>query len=115
MESYLMMAITLALAILVGHGFMKARIPGGLLVGVMLVFATMQVLTGTLWAPPGTKEIAQMIAGSFIGASLSTADLKRLPRLWKEDQCLRQVPSGRGCRSVWPACSGPATHRSCRG
>ncbi|MGO4928102.1 AbrB family transcriptional regulator [Fundicoccus sp. Sow4_F4] len=83
MESYLMMAITLALAILVGHGFMKARIPGGLLVGVMLVFATMQVLTGTLWAPPGTKEIAQMIAGSFIGASLSTADLKRLPRLWK--------------------------------
>lgn len=83
MDNYILMAFTLAVAIAVGQGFMKARIPGGLLVGVMLVFATMQVATGTLWAPPGTKEIAQMIAGSFIGASLSTADLKRLPRLWK--------------------------------
>ncbi len=83
MEKYLLMAGTLAIAILVGQGFMKARIPGGLLVGVMLIFATMQVLTGKLWAPTGTKEIAQMIAGSFIGASLSSADLKRLPRLWK--------------------------------
>ena len=83
MEDYLILASTLALAILVGQGFMKARIPGGLLVGVMLVFASLQVLTGRLWAPSGTKEIAQMIAGSFIGASLTTADLKRLPRLWK--------------------------------
>lgn len=83
MENYLLMTFTLSVAIAVGHGFMKARIPGGLLVGVMLVFASMQVVTGTLWAPAGTKEIAQLIAGSFIGASLSTADLKRLPRLWR--------------------------------
>lgn len=82
-ESYLMVATTLVFAILVGRGFMKANIPGGLLVGVMLVFATMQVLTDRIWAPVGTKEIAQVIAGSFIGASLSAADLKRLPKLWK--------------------------------
>lgn len=82
-ESYLMVATTLVFAILVGRGFMKANIPGGLLVGVMLVFATMQVLTNRIWAPVGTKEIAQVIAGSFIGASLSAADLKRLPKLWK--------------------------------
>ena len=82
-ESYLMVATTLVFAILVGRGFMKANIPGGLLVGVMLVFATMQVLIDRIWAPVGTKEIAQVIAGSFIGASLSAADLKRLPKLWK--------------------------------
>lgn len=83
MNSYLLLAVTLVLSLLVGQGFMKLRLPGGLLVGVMLVFSVMQVLTGSLWAPPGTKEVAQMIAGSFIGASLSIADLKRLPRLWK--------------------------------
>lgn len=82
-ESYLMVATTLVFAILVGRSFIKANIPGGLLVGVMLVFATMQVLTNRIWAPVGTKEIAQVIAGSFIGASLSAADLKRLPKLWK--------------------------------
>lgn len=78
-----LMAIAFALAMVVGYGFMKVHVPGGMLVGAMLVFATMQVLTSQVWIAPGTKEVAQVIAGCFIGASLSIEDLKRLPKLWK--------------------------------
>ncbi|XJS10684.1 AbrB family transcriptional regulator [Aerococcaceae bacterium WGS1372] len=49
----------------------------------MLVFATMQVISGRIWIAPGIKNVAQIIAGCFIGASLSMNDLRRLPRLWK--------------------------------
>lgn len=83
MNNVLLMTVTLLISLGVGRLFMKFKIPGGLLVGVMLVFSASQILTGSLVVPPLTKDIAQIIAGSFTGASLSTDDLKRLPRLWK--------------------------------
>lgn len=83
MEIMLLMVLTMGLALAVGYGFMKYKVPGGLLVGTMLVFASMQVISGEIWIAPGIKDVAQIIAGCFIGASLSMKDLRRLPRLWK--------------------------------
>lgn len=82
-ETIIISSLTLALAIATGWLFMHWKIPGGMLVGVMIIFAAMQVLTGNVGILNGTKEGAQVIAGSFIGASLTLYDLKRLPRLWK--------------------------------
>lgn len=83
MEIAFLMIFTMGLALVVGYGFMKFKIPGGLLVGSMLVFAAMQVMSGEIWIAPAIKDVAQIIAGCFIGASLSMKDLRRLPRLWK--------------------------------
>lgn len=82
-ETITLTLFTLSIAISVGWLFMRWNVPGGMLVGAMLIFAMMQVLTGNIGILNGTKEVAQIIAGSFIGASLTLYDLKRLPRLWK--------------------------------
>lgn len=82
-DTRLLTLLTLGLAIGMGWLFMRWKIPGGMLIGAMIVFAAMQVFTGNVGILNGTKEVAQVIAGSFIGASLTLYDLKRLPRLWK--------------------------------
>lgn len=73
--------LTTAIASGLGYGFYRLRIPAGLLVGSLVGAALLNILLGIAWMPLEAKWLAQVLAGTFIAASLDGAALRRIPHL----------------------------------
>lgn len=53
------------------------------MIGSLLAVAALQFTGQEVAIVPKTKEVAQIIAGCFVGTSMGKAELQRLPRLWR--------------------------------
>jgi hypothetical protein len=75
--------LTFIAAIAGGLILFRLKIPGGMMVGAILLVTILSLSTGRAYMPGEAKVIAQCLAGAFIACSVSREDLKRLPHLWK--------------------------------
>lgn len=76
-------ALTLVIGLVGGLILKRLKVPGGMMVGALFAVGAFQVLTAKAVIPPMGKEIAQIVAGVYIGCGLTLMDLRRLPKLWK--------------------------------
>ena len=74
-------ALTLAVGACGGLLLGKRRVPGGYLVGSMILVATLSITTGLASMPSSLKLLTQIISGIFIGSKISRKDLPVLARL----------------------------------
>ena len=75
--------LTLALSAAVGYLLYRKHVPAGMLIGAVIASA---VLTAGFHAgsiPDAAKNIAQVIAGTFIGCSARREDFRQLRTFWK--------------------------------
>lgn len=75
--------LALGLALFLGRLFQRLKVPGAMLVATVILVAAFQVLSQQIYVPAGIKDISQIIAGAFVGASLIWEDIRRLPALWR--------------------------------
>lgn len=75
--------LTLALSAGVGYVFYRKRIPAGMLIGAVIAAAVLTAVFQAGYVPGPTKNIAQVIAGTFIGCSAKREDLYLLRSFWK--------------------------------
>lgn len=75
--------LTIACGSLGGYLLYRLRVPGGMMIGAFFGVAVLQVSLQQAQFPPVGRQLAQIIAGAFVGATLSLEDLKRLHRLWR--------------------------------
>jgi len=73
--------LTLAVGAAVGYLLFRLKFPGGLIVGAIIGTAILNIGFDAAYIPGVTRTIAQITAGSFIGCSVSKADLGRMPRI----------------------------------
>lgn len=67
----------------IGLLFTKRRIPGGMLIGSVLGAMLCGILLKTSSLPPPIKTLAQIVAGSYIGSSISQREIRYLPTVFK--------------------------------
>lgn len=75
--------LTMLFAFIVGYTFDKLKIAGGMMIGSLLGSALFNVLFGLGYMPSGFKILAQIIAGAFIGCSISKQDIIDLKYVYK--------------------------------
>ncbi len=73
--------ITLLVGGVAGFAFYKLKFPGGMIVGSIIGVSSLSILTGSAYMPAGARLAAQVVAGAFIGVSVSKEDLRRLKSL----------------------------------
>ena len=73
--------LTLAVGLGCGYLFFRLKFPGGLIVGAIIGVAALNIGFEAASFPSAARSLAQITAGSFIGCSVSKADLKNLPRI----------------------------------
>lgn len=73
--------LTLAVGLGCGYLFFRLKFPGGLIVGAIIGVAALNIGFEAASFPTAARSLAQITAGSFIGCSVSKADLKNLPRI----------------------------------
>lgn len=75
--------VTLAVGASVGWLFSKLKIPGGMMVGAILGVAILHIGFGAAYMPSQAKAFAQIMAGAFIGSTVSKSDLLHLRHIVK--------------------------------
>ena len=75
--------LTIACGSLGGYLLYRLHVPGGMMIGAFFGVAVLEVSLQQAQFPPVGRQLAQIIAGAFVGATLSLEDLKRLHRLWR--------------------------------
>lgn len=76
-------ALTLALSTAVGYLLYRKHIPAGMLIGAVIASAVLTVGFHAGSIPDAAKNIAQVIAGTFIGCSARREDFRQLRTFWK--------------------------------
>jgi len=61
----------------------KLKVPGGMMVGAILMVTILSISTGRAFMPGEAKLAAQCLAGAFIACSVERSDLKNISGLWK--------------------------------
>ncbi len=75
--------LTFAFAFIVGFIFDKAKVIGGMMIGAIIGSALFNILSGQGFMPSEAKFLSQVIAGTFIGCSISKKDLSSLKTIYK--------------------------------
>lgn len=76
------MFLTLALSTAVGWLLNRKHVPAGMMIGAVLAAASLSAF-GFGSMPGPAKDIAQVIAGTFIGCSAQRDDFRKLRTFWK--------------------------------
>ena len=75
--------LTLALSAAVGYVLYRKHIPAGMLIGAVIASAVLTAVFHAGHIPGTAKNIAQVIAGTFIGCSARREDFRQLRTFWK--------------------------------
>lgn len=75
--------ITVAIGIIGGLLFQKLKFPAGAMVGAMVFTAIFNVATNVAYLPLETKVFTQMIAGAYIGHTITKKDVLALKNIIK--------------------------------
>lgn len=75
--------LTLALSAAVGYVLYRKHIPAGMLIGAVIASAVLTAMFHAGHIPGAAKNIAQVIAGTFIGCSARREDFRQLRSFWK--------------------------------
>lgn len=82
-ETYLIkIVITLVIGAISGLLAKKIKVPAGYMIGAFVGVSVFNVGFESAWLPTETKTLVQMIAGAFVGCSLSKEELKKLKNSW---------------------------------
>ncbi|MEG1657590.1 MAG: AbrB family transcriptional regulator [Oscillibacter sp.] len=76
-------ALTLGISAAVGYFFYRRHVPAGMLIGAVLAAAVLTAGFHVGYLPEPMKNIAQVIAGTFIGCSAQREDLRQLRLFYK--------------------------------
>ncbi|MGI6738530.1 MAG: AbrB family transcriptional regulator [Christensenellales bacterium] len=77
------MLLTIIFALIIGLGFYKLKVPGGLMIGAVIGSCAYNVISGDAYIPSEAKFVAQIIAGAFVGAGVNREDLKQMKSIFK--------------------------------
>ena len=75
--------LTLALSAAVGYLLYRKHVPAGMLIGAVIASAVLAAVFHAGHIPGAAKNIAQVIAGSFIGCSARREEFRQLRTFWK--------------------------------
>ncbi|MDF2678458.1 MAG: rane-spanning protein [Bacillota bacterium] len=75
--------LTLIIGLIGGYVFLKLKVPGGMMVGSIVLITLFNINTDVIYMPTVAKTIAQIIAGAFIGSGIEKDDLYRLKYITK--------------------------------
>ncbi|MDY5611855.1 AbrB family transcriptional regulator [Dysosmobacter sp.] len=75
--------LTLALSAAVGYLLYRKHVPAGMLIGAVIASAVLTAAFHAGHIPDAAKNIAQVIAGTFIGCSARREDFHQLRTFWK--------------------------------
>lgn len=75
--------LTLALSAALGYVLYRRHIPAGMLIGAVIASAVLTAVFRVGHIPGPTKDIAQVIAGTFIGCSAKREDFRQLRSFYK--------------------------------
>lgn len=75
--------LTLALSAAVGYILYRKHVPAGMLIGAVIASAVLTAVFHAGHIPAAAKNIAQVIAGTFIGCSARREDFRQLKTFWK--------------------------------
>lgn len=75
--------LTLAVSAAVGYLLYRKHVPAGMLIGAVIASAVLTAVFHVGYAPASVKNIAQVIAGTFIGCSARREDLAQLRSFYK--------------------------------
>lgn len=75
--------LTLALSSALGYVLYRRRIPAGMLIGAVIASAVLAAVFRVGYIPGPTKDIAQVIAGTYIGCSAKREDFRQLRSFYK--------------------------------
>jgi membrane AbrB-like protein len=75
----------------VGYLTYRVKIPGGVLVGGVLGAAFLNIAFAVAYVPLEAKVLAQLLAGAFIGCTVTKEDLRRLRHIWRPALLLLSV------------------------
>lgn len=68
--------VTLGVALACGYLLDRLRVPGGMMIGAVIGTCVLNITTGMAEMPKVAKIAAQIIAGAFIGAGVSRAEMR---------------------------------------
>lgn len=77
------LTLTFLTGLLGGMTLYRLRLPGGMMVGAILLVAALNICTSTAYMPSAAKIAAQSLAGAFIACSVEKRDIQNIIRLWK--------------------------------
>ena len=77
------LTLTFLTGLLGGIILYRLRLPGGMMVGAILLVAALNICTSTAYMPSAAKIAAQSLAGAFIACSVERRDIQNIIRLWK--------------------------------
>ena len=75
--------LTLTISVAVGYLFHRKRVPAGMLIGAVVASAVLTAVFQIGYIPDPMKNVAQVIAGTFIGCSAKREDLLQLRLFYK--------------------------------
>lgn len=75
--------LTFGAALAGGLLLLRARVPGGMMVGAIAAVTALSLTTGMAHMPVQAKVTAQCLAGAFIACGIGQKELHQLPKLWK--------------------------------
>jgi membrane AbrB-like protein len=78
LQSYLLMLLTLAVAVVGGLIFRRLHMPAPYMVGAMVAVAIYSVTTGYAYFPQISKMFVQSIAGAYIGSGIQRENLGQI-------------------------------------
>lgn len=79
-ELFSKLLLTLLIATLGGIGLRLLRVPGGMILGSAFTALVFNIFTPFGYMPKVSKQLAQVLAGAYIGSSLSAKDVKNTKR-----------------------------------
>lgn len=71
----------LGVSVLFGLALSRFKVPGGMMIGAVFGSTLVHLLSGGAPLPGPVKTLAQIVAGGYIGATVSRSELKRLPNM----------------------------------
>lgn len=66
----------------------KLKVPGGMIVGGLITVAILNIVWNKAYFPSVFRTITQILAGAYVGCTVSSEDVKRFPRLIKPYLCV---------------------------
>ncbi len=75
--------LTFSVGLLCGFAFLKAKVPGGMMVGSIFGVAILSIVFERAYMPGFARFIAQVTAGAFIGCTVEKSDLARMKGIYK--------------------------------
>ena len=83
MEHIGLFLLSMALGTIGGLLLFKLKVPGGMIVGAMVMVAVLNIVFEKAYLPSFLRTVTQILAGAYIAGTVSREDMKKFPHLFK--------------------------------